>query len=118
MPVVPSSLIQSSLLLGGIATALPPGLCNELAVVLHPLAVVGFVGALVNALQLIPIGRLDGGRVCLAVLGQPVAGLVSGLTTFSSSASPCSTPTRLYSHSSSSSSSSSSARRSYLQRMI
>ena len=84
MPVVPSSLIQSSLLLGGIATALLPGLANgnELAVVLHPLAVVGFVGALVNALQLIPIGRLDGGRVCLAVLGQSAAGLVSGLTTF------------------------------------
>ena len=79
MPVVPSSLIQTSLLLGTIATAALPAMSSE-AVALHPLAVVGFVGTLVNALALLPIGRLDGGRVASAVLGQSNASLLSGVS--------------------------------------
>ena len=78
-PVIPTSLVQSSLLLGSIASLLLPTLTDSPAVALHPLAVVGFVGAIVNALNLLPIGRLDGGRVALAVLGQSNAGLVSGI---------------------------------------
>ena len=77
-PVVPSSLLESSLLLGAIATALLPDVTSSPAVALHPLAVVGFVGTLVNALQLLPIGKLDGGRVALAVLGQGTSGILSG----------------------------------------
>jgi hypothetical protein len=80
MPIVPAALLQSSLLLGTIATSVLPALqSNAAAVELHPLAVIGFVGALVNALQLLPIGRLDGGRVALAVFGQSSAGLISGI---------------------------------------
>ena len=75
MPVVPSSLIQTSLLLGTIATAALPAMSSE-AVALHPLAVVGFVGTLVMP-RAAPIGRLDGGRV--AVLGQSNASLLSGV---------------------------------------
>ena len=43
------------------------------------LAVIGFVTFLVNALQLLPIGRLDGGRVATAVLGGGQASLVNCL---------------------------------------
>ena len=46
---------------------------------LDPLAVAGFASALLNALQLLPIGRLDGGRVALAALGTNNAGIVSGV---------------------------------------
>jgi len=34
----------------------------------------------VNALQCLPVGRLDGGRVATATLGQSTAGFLSGLT--------------------------------------
>ena len=80
MPVIPSALIQSSLLMGTVATALLPALSTSPAVALNPLAVIGFVGTLVNALALLPIGRLDGGRVASAVFGQSQAALVSGVT--------------------------------------
>lgn len=78
-PVIPSSLLATSFLLGGLADAMLPGLSQEPAVAVHPLVVVGFVGAIVNALQLLPIGRLDGGRIASAVLGQSSAGLLSGI---------------------------------------
>ena len=37
----------------------------------------GFTGALLNALQLLPVGRLDGGRLATAALGQGSHVLVS-----------------------------------------
>jgi len=77
-PVVPSALIQSSLFLGTLADVVLPSLSTSPVVALHPLAVIGFVGAVMNALQLLPIGRLDGGRIASAVLGQSSAGLLSG----------------------------------------
>ena len=79
VPVVPTALLESSLLLGGIADFLLPNLDGALTTPLHPAAVVGFTGCLVNALNLIPVGRLDGGRVCSAVLGPTGAGIISGL---------------------------------------
>ncbi len=38
-------------------------------VVLHPIGVAGWVGALVTAMNLFPLGQLDGGHVSYAVLG-------------------------------------------------
>lgn len=40
---------------------------------IHPLAIVGMVGLLSNALNFMPIGRLDGGRVAMAVGGRQSA---------------------------------------------
>ena len=79
-PVVPSALLHSSLLLGSLAdSVLPPLTPDSLAVQLHPAAVVGFTSALCNALQLLPVGRLDGGRIAAAVLGSGAASLTSSL---------------------------------------
>mmetsp|Transcript_29317 Transcript_29317/g.69072 ORF Transcript_29317/g.69072 Transcript_29317/m.69072 type:complete len:591 (-) Transcript_29317:218-1990(-) len=78
-PVLPTALLQSSLLLGTMAEAILPDLTSSQIVQLHPLAVIGFTGALLNALQLLPVGRLDGGRLATAALGQGAAGIVSGI---------------------------------------
>ncbi|MBX3028371.1 site-2 protease family protein [bacterium] len=42
---------------------------NDVTVMLHPIAMAGWVGLLVTALNLMPVGQLDGGHVIYAALG-------------------------------------------------
>jgi membrane-associated protease RseP (regulator of RpoE activity) len=57
---------------------------NELitgkAINLHPLAVAGYIGSIVMAVKLIPIGSLDGGQIVHAVYGQKIAVIVAQVT--------------------------------------
>jgi membrane-associated protease RseP (regulator of RpoE activity) len=82
-PALPLEILRQSTLGGGIinniigsgvlnvpASALgTPGVA-EMTVALHPLAVAGYIGLIVNALSLLPIGTTDGGRVALSVFGR------------------------------------------------
>lgn len=43
---------------------------NTATVILHPIAMAAWVGFLVTALNLLPVGQLDGGHVVYAVLGE------------------------------------------------
>lgn len=43
------------------------------AIDLHPLAVAGFLGLIVTALNLMPVGQLDGGHIVHAMFGQKTA---------------------------------------------
>ena len=52
----------------------------------------GFTGALLNALQLLPVGRLDGGRLATAALGQrshPPVSIVPGVVVTAATAQGC-----------------------------
>jgi membrane-associated protease RseP (regulator of RpoE activity) len=47
---------------------------------LHPLAVAGYVGLIITALNLMPVGQLDGGHIVHAMYGQKVAMLIGQVT--------------------------------------
>jgi Zn-dependent protease len=74
-PALPQGFFSSSLFLYelvnyflDIASKDPTAL-----VYVHPAVAVGITGLLVNALNFIPIGRLDGGRVTMAIAGRQSA---------------------------------------------
>jgi len=43
---------------------------DDVTIVLHPIALAGWVGLLVTALNLLPVGQLDGGHVVYAAFGE------------------------------------------------
>jgi len=49
------------------ASLLGPGAVGDAPILLHPLALVGWLGMFVTALNLLPLGQLDGGHVLYAV---------------------------------------------------
>ena len=66
-----------SLLLALLAKlALGKELMPGMALSLHPLAVAGYVGLIVTALNLMPVGQLDGGHIVHAMFGQRTAAVI------------------------------------------
>lgn len=87
-PVVPCTLLRSSVILGTVTSFLAPKLMllpPTQVIPLHPLFLVGLTGLFSSALNLLPIGRLDGGRASMAVYGRRSASLISLLMLLGSS---------------------------------
>jgi membrane-associated protease RseP (regulator of RpoE activity) len=69
-PATPGLFLGDSLLFQGL-TWLILGVNNDqVTIILHPIALAGWVGLLVTALNLLPVGQLDGGHVVYAALGE------------------------------------------------
>ncbi|WP_338460744.1 site-2 protease family protein [Synechococcus elongatus] len=49
---------------------------QQTQLLVHPLVIVGWTGLVINALNLIPIGQLSGGRLVQSVYGRKIAGRV------------------------------------------
>jgi membrane-associated protease RseP (regulator of RpoE activity) len=60
--------------------ALGSTLSTGKAIVMHPLAIAGYIGLIVTALNLLPVGQLDGGHIVHAMYGQRTAVVVGQIT--------------------------------------
>ncbi len=70
--------VGSSVLLAAIAKlSLGTEIASGHQLVLHPLAFAGWLGLLITALNLLPIGQLDGGHLADAMFGPRIGGTVS-----------------------------------------
>lgn len=78
---IPTQLFQNSLLLGGMArVALGEQALRGAVVLVHPFVVAGWWGLITNALNMLPVGSLDGGRMVQAAYGQKTLALTSLFT--------------------------------------
>jgi membrane-associated protease RseP (regulator of RpoE activity) len=70
---VPSQFFQGSILVGALAKIVLGDALQNPLVDVHPLTIVGWLGLVITALNLMPAGQLDGGRIIQAVYGRKIA---------------------------------------------
>lgn len=87
LPALPISLLRSSALGGGIIEyflgkgILGNGSPDLPPLPMHPFAISGFLGLIINSLALLPLGHTDGGRISLAMSGRRVAWITKAFST-------------------------------------
>jgi Peptidase family M50 len=77
---VPALFFQGSILVGTLARVVLGDALHESFVAVNPLTVIGWVGLVITALNLMPAGQLDGGRMVQAIYGRKVAGRTTVVT--------------------------------------
>ncbi|WP_024546216.1 site-2 protease family protein [Picosynechococcus sp. NKBG15041c] len=70
---IPSQFFQGSILVGTLARFLLGDGLQQTLVAIHPLTVLGWLGLVITALNLLPAGCLDGGRIIQAIYGRKTA---------------------------------------------
>jgi membrane-associated protease RseP (regulator of RpoE activity) len=70
---VPGQFFQGSLLVGTVAKLILGDTLQNNLISLHPLTILGWLGLVINALNLLPAGQLDGGRIVQAIYGRKTA---------------------------------------------
>lgn len=70
---VPSLFFQGSILVGALAKVVLGDVLQNSLIDVHPLTIVGWLGLVITALNLMPAGQLDGGRIIQAIYGRKIA---------------------------------------------
>jgi membrane-associated protease RseP (regulator of RpoE activity) len=78
---VPTEFFQGSVLVGLLSRVILGAQLEQTSVDISPLALIGWFGLVITALNLMPAGQLDGGRIMQAIYGRKIAGR-STLATF------------------------------------
>lgn len=71
---IPSELFGGSVLVGTLARAILGSQLQQPIVDVHPLTIIGWLGLVITAINVMPAGQLDGGRIIQAIYGRKVAG--------------------------------------------
>ncbi|HEY9661878.1 MAG TPA: site-2 protease family protein, partial [Allocoleopsis sp.] len=71
---IPAEFFQGSILVGTLARVVLGTNVQQELVDVHPFVVIGWMGLVITALNLMPAGQLDGGRIVQAIYGRKVAG--------------------------------------------
>lgn len=67
---IPTNFFQGSILVGILAKLFFHNALQGESVVVHPLTILGWLGLVITALNLLPAGQLDGGRIIQAIYGR------------------------------------------------
>lgn len=70
---IPTPFFQGSILVGSLAKVVLGSALENPIVDVHPLLIVGWLGLVITALNLLPAGQLDGGRMVQAIYGRKTA---------------------------------------------
>lgn len=71
---IPVQFFQGSILVGTLARVVLGSALQAPLVDVHPFTVVGWLGLVITAINLMPAGQLDGGRIVQAIYGRKIAG--------------------------------------------
>ncbi|KJH73495.1 site-2 protease family protein [Aliterella atlantica] len=71
---VPVEFFQGSILVGTLARVILGSEVHNQLIDVNPLTVVGWLGLVITALNVMPAGQLDGGRIVQAIYGRKTAG--------------------------------------------
>ncbi|MGK7922391.1 MAG: site-2 protease family protein [Trichodesmium sp.] len=77
---MPSEFFKASVLVGTLARVVLGPVVHQNIVDVHPLAIMGWLGLVITAINLMPAGQLDGGRIIQAIYGRKIAGRATFFT--------------------------------------
>ena len=70
---LPAEFFRASILVGTLARVILGSTLETAVVNINPLVVIGWLGLVITALNLLPAGKLDGGRIVHAIYGRKTA---------------------------------------------
>lgn len=70
---IPAEFFKGSVLVGTLAKVVLGSALQQQLVDVHPLTVIGWLGLVITAINLMPAGQLDGGRIVQAIYGRKIA---------------------------------------------
>ncbi|MGK7935704.1 MAG: site-2 protease family protein [Xenococcaceae cyanobacterium] len=70
---LPTNFFQGSILVGTLAKVAFGSSLEAALIDIHPLVIIGWLGLVITALNLLPAGQLDGGRIVQAIYGRKIA---------------------------------------------
>jgi membrane-associated protease RseP (regulator of RpoE activity) len=77
---IPSDYFQGSILVGTLAKIFLGSGLTQATIEIHPLTVIGWLGLIITAINLMPAGQLDGGRIVQSIYGRKIAGRTTIVT--------------------------------------
>lgn len=70
---LPTEFFRASVLVGSLAKVILGSALETAVVDINPLVIIGWLGLVITALNLLPAGKLDGGRIVHAIYGRKTA---------------------------------------------